>query len=148
MNLDTISRNLFGNQSLGSRSRSTISHSTVSRSSTIDTSRFSVETKSTTATSLEEHYPAMPQSPNKPISPGRKRSSGSDIQSILEPPLALINVDGIGNDSDTDLNARLDLAKANSVNTNQLITHNHAITELGTVKADGEVQRRGQSGRC
>jgi len=127
MTLDTISRSLFGTQSMSSRSKSS-----VSRSSTLDTSRFSVDTRSTTATSLESH--SLSAKPSFEASPGRSPGNARVKDLDLAPPHGLFAVNEIGSDSEVDLNARLNLAKVNSVSTNRIMSlaSDGGATEMGT----------------
>lgn len=141
LNLDTISRNLFGHhahQSISSRSKSS-----VSRSSTVDSSRFSMDTKSTARTSMDSiSAPSIPEKPSG-YSPGRFTRSSTDYESqslrpgSLDPPhpKALYAVNHEMDDSEADLEQRLNLAKANSISTNQFMrkADGNTITELGDV---------------
>lgn len=129
INLDSISKNLFGTSS--SRQESTMgskkSRSVVSRSSTIDTARFSMSSKSTAATSVEHEIGI------KTPSPGRVRKSSSpqimgfnDLSgmspgrgSVSTEPLItegkLLSAPGqVVIRSDADLELQLDLARRNS----------------------------------
>jgi hypothetical protein len=127
MTLDTISRSLFGTQSMSSRSKSS-----VSRSSTLDTSRFSVDTRSTAATSLESH--SLSAKPSFEASPGRSPGNARLKDVELAPPHGLFAVNEVGSDSEADLNARLNLAKVNSVSTNRIMSlaSDGGATEMGT----------------
>jgi len=127
MTLDTISRSLFGTQSMSTRSKSS-----VSRSSTLDTSRFSVDTRSTAATSLESQ--SLSAKPSFEASPGRSPGNTRVIDVELAPPHGLFAVNEVGSDSEADLNARLNLAKVNSVSTNRIMSlaSEGGATEMGT----------------
>ncbi|GHJ88511.1 hypothetical protein NliqN6_4913 [Naganishia liquefaciens] len=130
MNLDSISKNLFGSDTVSSGQESTMgsrkSHSVVSRSSTIDTARFSMSSKSTAATSLGHELSI------KTPSPGRARKSSSpqivELHHLsgmsprrgngTEPLIGegkLLSAQGeVANKSEADLEFQLDLARRNS----------------------------------
>jgi hypothetical protein len=132
INLDSISRNLFGSSTISSRLDSTVgsrkSRSVVSRSSTIDTGRFSLESKSTIATSVSHDIK------DKTPSPGRARKSSSPHAghnlSGMSPKRDIFSIDEnrytstvgdvsilavtMANRSDADLDSQLDLARRNS----------------------------------
>lgn len=104
LNLDMISRNLFGQASLSGKSNassdmfgsSSTRRKAMSRTSTIDTSRFS-----TSSGHSDEQRPARASS----MSPGRTLDEGLPSRAYAVP--------GMGQ-SEVDLNERLNLARRNS----------------------------------
>jgi hypothetical protein len=132
MTLDTLSRSLFGNQSISSRSKST-----VSRSSTLDTSRVSIDTKSTAATSFDSDHGVKTMGE---YSPGRSTAGSRSGSQELDRSSGLFALNEIGGDSEADLNARLDLAKINSISTTQMMQVMSAddVSEMGGIARTGE----------
>ncbi|KAJ9106135.1 hypothetical protein QFC21_001277 [Naganishia friedmannii] len=131
MNLDNISKNLFGTGTMSSRYESSVSskksRSVVSRSSTLDTARFSLESKSTVATSVDCDLTGKTPSPRRTrrsASPQdadvRGRSGISpkrDVFSIYKEQgdIGLTESRMGGDASDIDLDVQLDIARKNSV---------------------------------
>ncbi len=126
MNLDTISRNLFGGGSISSRAHSVTStqrsKSVVSRSSTLDTSRYSMQSRSTAATTVDSEHSVG--SPEKTVSVSTKQVTTSSLAMVDEESGGTSddNVpkikDRVGQ-SEMDLDTRLELARQNSTSANQ-----------------------------
>lgn len=103
-----------------------------------------MDTKSTAATSIySDYHPEAGLKSNGDSSPGRS-TIGSRSDHNLERPPALFAVNEVGSDSEADLNARLDLAKVNSISTNQVLGAllEDSASEMGGIARTGEVMMR------
>lgn len=138
LNLDTISRNLFGTGSVSSRSHSNsasgtdtfgtsstkMSRSVLSRTSTMEaSSRLSVQTRSTSSEDLKKGHSRPSRSPSS------EHLAESEL--ITGRPYSANGVAGMGQ-SEMDLNERLNTARKNSKSTAALSPKPSGARKLGS----------------
>ncbi|KAK4685638.1 hypothetical protein P7C73_g4506, partial [Tremellales sp. Uapishka_1] len=145
MNLDTISRNLFGSVSVANRvslnsandmigtTSSKRTKSTVSRSSTIETNRYSVEMKSSSSHETNKRLSRESTSPSVNMS-----EEEEDL--VAGSPYKTASAGNMGQ-SEVDLNARLNLARKNSKSVTQVLSPVKSPGRLG-VSSIAEMRAR------